>query len=95
MAVGDTKRTICLLDARLAGPVASIWSSHLHRQRRDSEGNLEQNVPNLSKTCFIVSRTEDAMDSVIPCAAEEFFRPMLQNRFSNPAKLQFSYRTAQ
>jgi hypothetical protein len=38
---------------------------------------------------------EDAMDSVIPCAAEEFFRPMLQNRFGNPAKLQFSYRNAQ
>lgn len=32
------------------------------------------------------------MDSVIPCAAEEFFRPMMQqNRFGNAAKLQFRY----
>jgi hypothetical protein len=41
------------------------------------------------KTRFVLSRTEDAMDSVLPCAAERmFWRP---GRFGNPSNLHFSY----
>jgi hypothetical protein len=42
-----------------------------------------------SKTRFVLSRTEDAIDSVLPCAAERmFWRP---GRFGNPSNLHFSY----
>lgn len=37
--------------------------------------------------------TEDAMDSIIPCVAEEWFRPVLQqhSKFGNASKLAFRY----
>lgn len=45
--------------------------------------------------CFLPFRcAEDAMDGgcIIPCALEEWFRPVLQNnKFSNPDKLKFRY----
>jgi hypothetical protein len=41
------------------------------------------------KTRFVLSRTEDAMDSVLPCAAERMFhRP---GRFANASALRFNY----
>ncbi|GBF96896.1 hypothetical protein Rsub_09901 [Raphidocelis subcapitata] len=41
------------------------------------------------KTRFVLSRTEDAMDSVLPCAAERmFWRP---SRFGNASNLRFNY----
>lgn len=43
------------------------------------------------RTKFVLSRTEDAMDSVLPCAAERMFhRP---GRFANANKLRFDYST--
>jgi len=45
-------------------------------------------------TRFCTTKTEDAMDGgcIIPCALEEWFRPVLQNnKFSNPDKLKFRY----
>lgn len=39
----------------------------------------------------ILSAADDAMDSVFPCAAEEWLRPMLRSKFDNPAKLNFQY----
>lgn len=40
-------------------------------------------------TRFVLSRTEDAMDSVLPCAAERMFRR--PGKFSNPSNLRFDY----
>lgn len=43
------------------------------------------------KTKFVLSRTEDAMDSVLPCAAERMFhRP---GRFANANNLRFNYQS--
>lgn len=40
-------------------------------------------------TRFVLSQTEDAIDSVLPCAAERMFkRP---GKFGNPNNLRFSY----
>lgn len=45
------------------------------------------------KTRFVLSRTEDAMDSVLPCAAERVFkRP---GRFANASGMRFSYGNGQ
>jgi hypothetical protein len=44
---------------------------------------------------FTLTKTEDAMDSVLPCVAEELFRPMMQNRFGNAAKLDFQFTSEQ
>jgi hypothetical protein len=31
------------------------------------------------------------MDSILPCVAEEWLRPLAQNKFANAAKLDFRY----
>lgn len=41
-------------------------------------------------SCFLLA-ADDAMDSVFPCVAEEWLRPIMQNKFSNPAKMNFQY----
>jgi len=92
----DIRRQLMLFTPTLGVPVASLVTNALFpapprtprsatksesHQRRESRG-----------TRFVLSRTEDAMDSVLPCAAEELFRPMMQSKFANPAKLNFRYR---
>lgn len=56
------------------------------------DGRLAMRAPGgltPGKTRFVLSRTEDAMDSVLPCAAERMFhRP---GRFANAANLRFNY----
>lgn len=50
--------------------------------------------PGASFCAAAVGPAEDAMDGgcIIPCALEEWFRPVLQNnKFGNPDKLKFRY----
>ena len=57
-----------------------------------SDGRLRMRPPTgltPGRTRFVVTRTEDAIDSVLPCAAERVFkRP---GRFANASGLRFSY----
>lgn len=93
----DAKRVVTLLDPRIAGPVASLWTASLYghvpiaRQSSSmgSRSSMEEDRP--VGVRFVVTRTEDALDSVLPCAAETLFKPLSQNKFSNASKLQFSY----
>jgi hypothetical protein len=86
-----------LFDARIAGPVASMWAQALfgvptHSGGQTPRSSLEQQpAASRAGVRFVVSRTEDAMDSVIPCAAEELLRPMIQSKFADAAKMQFRY----
>jgi hypothetical protein len=84
---------VTLLDPRIAGPVASLWTTNLYSN--GSSGHVRSSMdlgqrPQAS-TRFVLSKTEDAMDSVIPCVAEELFRPMMRSKFANPAQLQFKW----
>lgn len=68
-------------------PVASFWdrcTPYACFARRWRQGR---------QSCFALSdcSAADAMDSVFPCVAEEWLRPIMQNKFSNPAKLNFQY----
>jgi hypothetical protein len=91
----QAKRMVHLFDARIAGPVASMWAQALFGvpapgMSGTPRSSLEQQPPTRGVR-FVVSRTEDAMDSVIPCAAEELLRPMIQSKFADAAKMQFRY----
>ncbi|KIY95635.1 hypothetical protein MNEG_12326 [Monoraphidium neglectum] len=55
------------------------------RARAPSDGGVGTG----GRTRFVLSRTEDAIDSVLPCAAERMFkRP---GKFGNPGGLRFTY----
>lgn len=95
---------VTLLDRTLPVPIASLVAVSLHRQRSSESGSLgslqsgqhkqpKQGAAQPHSTRFLTTKTEDAMDSILPCAAEEWFRPVLQqhNKFGNPAKLSFRY----
>jgi len=90
----DARRVVGLFDKTMTGPVASLWVSSLntHRPVRLSDGGTAQGGP--QRTRFTITRTEDtASYSLIPCAAEEWFRPLFEqnSKFGNPAKLKFRY----
>lgn len=95
----SARRVVGLIDKTIAGPVASLMvaqtfglgssGSMLSRQK---SGRLSDN--GTQRTRFCTTKTEDAMDGgcMIPCALEEWFRPVLQNnKFGNPDKLKFRY----
>lgn len=90
----DARRMIPLFDKSIAGPVASLWVSSLNtpsKKIRLSDGGSQAGQ---QRTRFMVTRTEDtASYSLIPCAAEEWFRPLFEqnSKFGNPAKLKFRY----
>lgn len=90
----EAKRQISILDRSLAGPVASVWAQQLFysgsgRSRVSDDGSSKTKVQ--PRVRFMVTKTDDAMDSVFPCVAEEWLRPIMQNKFSNPAKMNFQY----
>lgn len=92
----QAKRMVHLFDARIAGPVASMWAQALfgvpsHGMSGGTPRSSLEQQPAVRGVRFVVSRTEDAMDSVIPCAAEELLRPMIQSKFADAAKMQFRY----
>ncbi|GBF91648.1 hypothetical protein Rsub_03952 [Raphidocelis subcapitata] len=79
---------------------ASARSVHIQRMPgvgaagagASGDGRLSMRQPSgltPGRTKFVLSRTEDAMDSVLPCAAERMFhRP---GRFANANNLRFDY----
>jgi hypothetical protein len=92
----EARRTIGLLDRTLAGPVASVWAQQLHRANSGSLRRVSDHATDQSSNVrFTLTKTEDAMDSVLPCVAEELLRPMLQSKFGNPARLNFRYTSHQ
>lgn len=94
----EARRTISLLDRTLAGPVASVWANQLHRANSGSLRRVSDHAGDQaarSNVRFTLTKTEDAMDSVLPCVAEELLRPMMQSKFGNPARLDFRYTSHQ
>lgn len=84
----------------IPGPVASIVLSGMNASsggpsRSSCSGRLSDSSGALTqRTRFLTTKTEDAMDGgcIVPCALEEWFRPVLQNnKFGNPDKLKFRY----
>lgn len=97
----DTTRVLNLFG--FVGPVASLMTHTLYPgqgagtssrsaiQRMPGIGAVSSSAKagSLGTTRFVLSRTEDAIDSVLPCAAERMFkRP---GKFANPSNLHFSY----
>lgn len=94
----DGRRMVALFEPKVGGPLAAMWLSHaiLPGGRRQPESVSSQQAGSASASSskgvrFTLTRTEDAMDSVLPCAAEELLRPLAQraSKFGNPAKMRF------
>jgi hypothetical protein len=83
----------------IPGPIASIVLSGMNASSGATSrrsGRLSDSTGGALKqrTRFLTTKTEDAMDGgcIVPCALEEWFRPVLQNnKFGNPDKLKFRY----
>jgi hypothetical protein len=78
----------------IPGPVASIVLSGMQPAPSRSGGRQSSSGALTQRTRFLTTKTEDAMDGgcIVPCALEEWFRPVLQNnKFGNPDKLKFRY----
>lgn len=82
---------------QLVGPSYCLQQQHLRefapRPCNPPAARIRQLIS--CPMCFLPFHcAEDAMDGgcIIPCALEEWFRPVLQNnKFSNPDKLKFRY----
>lgn len=86
----EARRMVQVLDKSLPGPVTSLWVSTLHRT--SSSSGMRSDVSGAQQTRFCTTQTEDAMDSILPCAAEEWLRVFNRhNQFGNAAKLKFRY----
>ena len=84
---------VLLLSPAIAGPVASMWTSHLYGNDAGS-GSARSSMEAVctTRTRFTTTRTEDAMDSVLPSAPEAMIKDLRRQngRFSNPATLKWS-----
>jgi len=85
---------VLLLSPAIAGPVASMWTSHLYGNDVAGSGSARSSLEAVAttRTRFTTTRTEDAMDSVLPSAPEAMIKGLrAQNgRFGNPATLKWS-----
>lgn len=92
MDVNEAKRIVLLVSPTIAGPVASVWANALYSDNSKAPrsphmpGALERR--NSRRIRFTTTRTEDAMDSVLPSAPEDFLKRLGNGgRFSNPERM--------
>lgn len=75
--------------------LCNTCSSRCWKETGSASGGIQQ-CQCLTLACAAIADVlaEDAMDGgcIVPCALEDWFRPVLQNnKFGNPDKLKFRY----
>jgi len=94
----DARRLVMLFTPSMTAPLASVMvansvyggqASSAGAPRRLSRG-ADARSAGAGAIRFVTTQTEEAMDSVLPSAPEEFFKRRF-GRFSNPSHMRFSY----